>query len=111
MRRVGAKARLYLDGKDVGCITTRRWENSWGFGQFQPSEAFAPYAPYYGQWSLLMHADQGNEPLSREAASELRAIEARLDAIRARLHYPDDDQWVDLVQLNIDGGLVEWKEH
>lgn len=110
MRRVGAKARLYLDGKDVGAVTTSRWENSWGFGQFQPADGFVEYAPYYGQWSLLMHADEGGQPLSREAAGELRAIEAKLDSIRARLHYPDENQWVDLTQVNIDGGLVEWKE-
>jgi hypothetical protein len=93
----------------VGLVTVTGWDASWGFGRFQPDPAFASYASAFGLWSLLMHADGGR--LSREAAAELAVAENRLDRIRAKIFFPHDGVWVDAIELNIDGDLVEWKEY
>ena len=56
-----------------------------------------------------MHDDE-QEPLSLDAAEELREAEKLMDQVRARVYFPADDAWHDVAQLNIDGGLIEWKE-
>jgi hypothetical protein len=110
MRRVVATARLYLNDRDVGIVQIHGWEGGWGIGEFHPGDGFSDFAPLFGAWSLLMHADDDQSRISRAAASELRAIEQSIDRLRARLHLLHNDQWVDARQVNIDGTLIEWKQ-
>jgi hypothetical protein len=109
MSRPGSKAKLYLKGQLVGSVVVRGSDASWAYGEFHPDEAFVGFAPIFGQWSLLMHAD--DDKLSSHASEELRRVEATLDALRARLHFPEKDEWLDLAQINIDGSLIEWKRY
>jgi hypothetical protein len=105
----GTRACLHLDGEHVGDVVIKGWDASWTYGVFEPAEAFAAFAPVYGGWSLLMHEDE-HRPLDPAAAEALREAERRMDRIRARVYFPDYDAWHDVAQLNIDGGLIEWKE-
>ena len=102
-------ARLYLNGKEVGAVRLKSLADSWGFGEFEPGEAFSEFATIFGNWSLLMHADDGERKLSEAASEELRAAEYAIDSLRAKLRVEADGEWVDLSQLNIDGPLIEWK--
>jgi len=106
----GTLALLYLNGKPVGQVYVKGWEDSWGLGEFHPTPDFSEYAPLYGLWSLLMHADEDTR-LSREASQELSQAESQLDTIKARLLFPQNEEWVDVAQLTIDGALLEWKEY
>jgi hypothetical protein len=106
-------ARLFLNDRDVGRVKITGWDGSWGFGEFTPAEGFARFAPCFGAWSLLMHADAGRDGtrrLSREAAEELREAECRIDRIHAKLFLAGLQEWRTISQLNIDGPLIEWKE-
>ena len=96
-------------GKPVGRVDVKGWEDSWGLGEFSPAEHFSSYAPLFGLWSLLMHADE--KRLSREASQELSLAESQLDAIKVRLFFLQNEEWVDVAQLTIDGQLLEWKEY
>src|SRR5271170_7904725 len=78
--RVG---RLFLNGREVGHVSIRGHDGSWGFGEFTPGPEFAAFANIFGRWSLLMHAD--DDRLSEAAADELRATEYEIDAIRAKI--------------------------
>jgi hypothetical protein len=104
-------AELYLDGKFVGKVKVQRDCGSWGHGYFQPADAFAEFAPLFGRWSLLMHADVGARKLSAAASEELRTTEYELDRLEAQLHFPDTGEWRRCAQLNIDGDLIEWKRY
>ena len=57
-----------------------------------------------------MHEDE-HAPLSEAASQELRDAEQQIDRIRVRVHFPDCGVWHDVAQVNIDGGLIEWKEY
>jgi hypothetical protein len=105
---MAANARLFINGKDVGTVLIKSLADSWGFGEFTPDPSFAEFAPIFGKWSLLMHADDGEKRLSEVASDELRAAEFAIDQLRAKLLL-ENGQWVDVAQLNIDGPLVEWK--
>jgi hypothetical protein len=105
----GAHAMLHLNGSAVGAIKVQGHDTSWTYGQFEPLAAFGEFAPIFGRWSLLMHDDE-HQPLTCAAAHELREAERAMDSVRARVHFPDDDAWHDVAQLNIDGSLIEWKE-
>jgi hypothetical protein len=107
----GSRAVLHLDGEAVGDVIVKGWDGSWGYGTFLPSERFSEYAPLYGLWSLLMHADDEDEKLSDAASEELLQAEAQIDAIRTRLYFPKNQQWADVAELNIDGEMLEWKEY
>lgn len=104
-----ATARLFINGKDVGSVELKTLADSWGFGEFTPNAAFSEFAAIFGNWSLLMHADDDQRQLSAAASEELRAAEYAIDSLRAKLFLEAQNQWVDLAQLNIDGPLVEWK--
>lgn len=104
-------ATLLLNGQDVGTVHTRRWSTSWGFGDFSPNTTFSRFAPLYGRWSLLMHAEDDRDQLSRDAIEELAEAEAMLDGIRAQLIFENDPQAIDVATLIIDGDEVEWKEY
>ncbi len=105
----GDHATLYLNGKAVGAIRVKGWDASWTYGQFEPCEAFGPFATLFGRWSLIMHEDE-SEPLNPAAAQALREAEAAMDALHARVYFPDKQSWHEVAQLNIDGGTIEWKE-
>jgi hypothetical protein len=129
----GSQAHLFLDGKHVGVelvlgfqqflrrgaaqslrftVDVKGWmAPSWGYGDFTPNGGFSDYAPLFGLWSLLMHADGETERLSRAAAQELLEAEHKLDAIKARLFFPHAPEWVDVAELTIDGALLEWKQY
>jgi hypothetical protein len=110
MRPFLSKARLVLNGKDVGLVKIRGWQASWGFGEFQPNDQFAEFAPIFGNWSLLMHADDDEQRLTPAASEELRRAECQMDALRALLLLGDTQEPRTLRQVNIDGNLIEWKE-
>jgi hypothetical protein len=107
-------ARLFLNGHDVGAVEVKGWDHAWGFGEFSPADAFGSYAPRFGAWSLLMHADDGDDAsdgrLSEAAAEELRRVEYDIDRIHAKLFLVGPKEWRRISQLNIDGPLIEWKE-
>lgn len=108
--RARDKARLYLNGTHVGDVSIRGWESSWGFGDFVPNENFSEFAVFFGRWSLLMHAADGDEDVPREVADELREAEYQMDSFKARLFMVDAGEWRDIGHVNIDGGMIEWKE-
>jgi|SRR6185437_1493958 len=108
--RIDRMARLYLNDVEVGTVRLRRHNGSWGFGEFVPNPEFSDFAPVFGRWSLLMHAEAEGERLSDAASEELRAAEYAMDTLRAMLRLETPEEWRLLRQLNIDGGLIEWKE-
>ncbi len=105
----GDIATLYLNDKPVGTVTPRGASDSWSWGEFAAGPGFAEFAPIFGMWSLMMHADEPSKRLSREAADELRSAEVAIDSIRAKLHWQQLDRWVRIGQINIDDKLIEWK--
>src|SRR3954469_13381385 len=109
MKHDGTQGELYLNDQLVGRVTVKTHDGSWHFGQFDPHEAFAPFAPLFGLWSLLMHADEDADRISSATSDELREAELAIDRIRARLHLVETNEWKDLQQLNIDGDLIDWK--
>ena len=102
-------ARLMINGKDVGRVAVRTFADSWGFGDFAPSAAFAEFAPLFGKWSLLLHAEHDEDRLTSAASEELRRAELALDALRSQLVFDEQDEVLDLTQINIDGPLIEWR--
>jgi hypothetical protein len=100
---------LFLRDTLVGTIEPRGHADSWSYGHFTPCDAFGEFATLFGEWSLLMHADETDPRLSRAASDELRQVEFAIDQLRARLYIPARDRWVRVTQLNIDGSLIEWK--
>lgn len=105
------QAVLYLKGEAVGAVQIKGRDVSGGFGDFKPNGEFARHAPAFGLWSLLMHADDADQKLSRAASQELASAESALDAIQARLFFPGTAKWVQVAQLTIDGELLEWREY
>lgn len=115
VRHAELTGKLFLNHRAVGTVRIKGWDDSWGFGEFSPGEGFSHYAPRFGAWSLLMHADDGaDDPahgrLSVAAAEELREIEREIDRLNASLYLPGPQQWRRISQLNIDGPMIEWKE-
>ncbi len=107
----GATGTVHLNGVPVGTVTVTGYDTSWGFGVFHPGDRFARFAPAFGLWSALMHADRDDRPLSRATSDALVTAENAMDALKAKLYFPEDAAWVDVFQLNIDGELLEWKEY
>ena len=103
------QAELFLNGVSVGRIVAHGTSDSWGYGEFTPSESFSRFAPYFGAWSLLIHEDDDQKRISREALEELRDAEVAIDSIRAELRWLDPPDRTPLLQLNIDGTMIEWK--
>jgi hypothetical protein len=104
------RAELYLDGVRVGEVVCKSSDHAWHFGEFTPDPEFAPFATLFGQWSLLMHADEDSDRLTDAASEELRAMEIAIDRIHARLRMIDTGEWREIQQLNIDGDMIDWKE-
>ncbi len=105
MKRV---AELYLNGCLVGRIKVKRLLGAWGFGEFVPTGEFAAFREVYDLWARLMHSGEG-APLENAIAVALSQVEYAMDRIHGQLRL-EDGQWRNLVQLNIDGNLVEWEE-
>jgi len=110
MVRSPCRARLYIDGVEVGAVAVKGWEGAWGIGDFRPGHGFAPYAPRFGQWSALLHEDAGADRLSEAALEQLRRVERELDSLKAELLLCDSGERRRITQLNIDGAMIEWKE-
>jgi hypothetical protein len=110
-RHRSGRATLLLNGEPVGIVHTKAWDASWYFADFAPNDAFSRYAPLYGTWALLMHAEGDDIRLSRENAEELARAEAMLDSIKAQLIFLDDEHPVNVAQLTIDQDKLEWKEY
>jgi hypothetical protein len=100
-------ARLYINDDHVGDVIVQGTDGSWSYGEFQPRQAFAPFAPLFGEWSFMMHACGAYQPLDDAVRAELRRVECGIDRLQARLDFRD--RCVTCVQLNIDGPLIEWK--
>jgi len=102
------RAELYLNGCLVGRVNVKRWLGAWGFGEFVPTAEFAAFREVYDQWSRLMHSGAG-APLDKAIAAALSQVEYAMDRIRGQLVL-EDGRRRSLIQLNIDGNLVEWEE-
>lgn len=109
MRHPRVQAELFINGRFVGRVLVKGEQNSWHFGEFEPNADFAPFAPVFGRWSLLMHADEDSDRLTDAASQELRETEIELDRLRSRLFIPSTGEWKEICQVNIDGELIEWK--
>jgi hypothetical protein len=107
----GSVALLYLNGVCVGEVHVKGFSAGWGYGDFAPAAAFSAFAPAFGQWSLLMHAQADAERPDRATAEELRQAERLLDAIRGQLYFPRSDEWIAAPELAISRGMVEWREY
>lgn len=110
MNRLTHPAELYLDRVHVGSVRVHDWHGAWGFGQFTPNDAFAPYAPMYERWAQLMREVQTTPRLTNEMSSKLRDAEYALYGVDSELHVPAMNRWHHLGLLNIDGTSIEWKE-
>jgi hypothetical protein len=102
-------ATLYIDDEPVGDVVAKRGGASWSHGDFRPNPAFVKFAPIFGEWSLLMHADGAYKRLSRATSEGLRQVEFELDRLHAELQFVEGGEWVACSQLNIDGEMIEWK--
>src|SRR5437773_1192305 len=100
---------LCLEGKTVGYVEFNRYADSWCFGRFAPTREFSEFAALFGEWSLLIHADQHEDQVSRAALDELAKIERKIDSPHAELVLPNSGDRITVDQVNIDGNLVELK--
>jgi hypothetical protein len=100
---------LHLEGKPVGKVEMSQSADSWYMGHFEPARAFSEFAALFGEWSLLLHADEDEPTLSSSASDELRKIERAIDALHAELVLKESGKHIRIDQLNIDGELVEMK--
>ena len=102
--------RLLLNAVEVGAVRLRGQDGSWTFADFIPGPGFVEFAPIFGRWSLLMHADGAGERLSEAASDELRAAEYVIDSLHATLLLDSPPERHSIRELNIDGPIAEWKE-
>jgi hypothetical protein len=109
MSSLTSQAHLILDGNAVGLVTYRGSSDSWSYGDFEPAPEFSRFAPLFGSWSLLIHAEDDETSQSPAASEELREAEVAIDALRAELRWVDKAESTRLSQVNIDGRLIEWK--
>ena len=100
---------LYIGGKPVGEIEVSRSADSWYFGNFQPAGSFSEFAPLFGEWSLLIHADEDDPVVSINCPRREAKSEKAIDALRAELVLPATGQHLPVDQLNIDGDMIEIK--
>jgi hypothetical protein len=109
MHRLIREGELYLNGVAVGTVSSEGITDSWAYGKFEPGNRFEDFAAFFGAWSLLIHEDNEAHVTPREALEELAIAEAAIDSIRAELRWSDAKEPTRIVQLNIDGPLIEWK--
>ena len=103
------RARLFLNGTEVGVVSVRGHSGSWAFGEFAASPQFAASAPVFANWSSLMHAEAADGRLSATVSEKLRASGYELYALRVSLVLDNPEERHQLRQLNIDGELIEWE--
>jgi hypothetical protein len=109
LNRLPKHVDLCLEGKRVGRVELNRFADSWLFGNFEPTRDFSEFATLFGEWSLLLHADENEAQVSQAALNELAKIERAIDALHAELLLPESGERVGVDQVNIDGKLVELK--
>jgi hypothetical protein len=100
---------LFLQGKQVGHVEVNRFADSWHFGSFQPHREFSEFAPLFGEWSLLIHAEEKESQVSQATLDELAKVERAIDSLRAELVLPTTGERLSVEQINIDGDMVELK--
>ena len=100
---------LWLGGCAVGQVTPCGRDGPWHFGRFTPAPSFARFAARFVEWGRLMHAE-GDGPLTAEQRARLAEIERSIDKLRAWLAEPGLPIRRAIIQLNIDGQQIEWKE-
>lgn len=103
------EADLYLNNVCVGAVAAEGTSDSWSYGKFQPRDEFGAFAQLFGVWSLLVHEDNGQDEMPPEALDELAKAESAIDRIHAELRWRDTGECIVIAQLNLDGGLIEWK--
>ena len=108
MKTAHHTARIYIDDQHVGDIDVSGWHGSWGLGQFRPNDLFEAYRPLFAEWSRLMHADAG--PISDDVSQRLRELECQMYTLRCKLFLVQLHQWRQVLILNIDREMIEWKE-
>jgi hypothetical protein len=109
LNRLPKQVELRLQGKTVGRVDLNRAADSWLFGDFSPNDAFSEFATLFGEWSLLLHADETDPQVSRAALDEMAKLERAMDALHAELLLPASGERVPVDQVNIDGRMVELK--
>src|SRR4051812_11506544 len=107
--RTGTKAILYLNDQIAGEVLVQERKHSWTYGTFTPAPQFANFAPLFGRWSLLMHADVGSDRLDEACSEELRRCENELQRLHAKMFSPETGEWVSCAVVTIDAELIEWK--
>ena len=110
MRHENRLAHLYLNGVPVGQVRAEGASGAWGFGHFEPMDAFARFSTLFGAWSLLIHEDDDRDQSTAEVLQELRDAETAIDALRAELLWIDTQERTAVRQLTIDGPLIEWNQ-
>ena len=108
MNRNTQTGRLFIEGQHAGDVQISGWKGCWGIGTFRASPSFDSFKSLFSEWSRLMHADPG--PLGDDAANRLREIEYQMYALRCQLWLVEACQWRQILILNIDGPMIEWKE-
>jgi hypothetical protein len=104
-------ARLYLNGRAVGRVRVEGQDGSWHFGEFEAGEGFGEFAMAFGRWSLLVHEKGEGGKVPKEVREELRRVEKVIDRMEAKLYFEEKREWREAAQVNIDGGMIEWKEY
>src|SRR4051812_37557813 len=110
MEKAALHAKLHLNDREVGAVEIKGSDNSWGYGEFRPLPTFAEFAPIFGRWSILMHADEDAEKLSAAASEELRQAEYAMDKLRAKLFLEEVGEWRGVTQGDKDGSLIGGEE-
>ena len=108
MRVRKRQGQLFLNGQPVGEVQAEGVSDAWGYGSFKPQNEFEKFAPLFGAWSMLLHAEEELDRPTREALEALRDAEKAIDTIRAELRWSDEAVPVRVRQLTIDGPLIEW---
>ena len=107
----GATAVLYLNETRVGEVNVKSGNATWGYGHFAPETDFSVFAPIYGRWALLMHAQAESEKPDRATAEELARAERLVDSVKAKLYFVNSAEWVKVSELMIGTELLEWREY
>src|SRR5689334_15793947 len=96
---------LYIEDKPARHVDVNRLADSFHLRNFQPDRAFSEFATLFGEWSVLIHADETEPQVSQATLDELSKIERAIDALHAELFLPTTGQRVAVEQINIDGDM------
>ena len=89
-------------------VSVRGHSGSWAFGEFAASPQFAAFAPVFANWSSLMHAEARRRAAQRDSLGKAARLSTSLMHF-ATLVLENPEARHQIRQLNIDGGLIEWK--